>query len=197
MISNIAFDLDRGRSNSATMEKLSILYLGTDSGTSRHRARSLIRLRHKVKVLDPYSFLPAGWMMNYWNHHTGALGSGTLVRTRVLEAIQKLKFNLVWVDGGDVICPELVFALKRQARFVINYNLDDPYVERRELQKMAAVSAFCSSLRFDCGGSRLQSRRSLSGGGENCTASLTGDRTRLRMRREKFPQRTWRSGDPR
>ena len=130
MISNIAFDLDRGRPNSATMERLSILYLGTDLGTSRHRARSLIRLRHKVQVLDPYSFLPAGWMMNYWNHHTGALGSGTLVHTRVLGAIRNLKFDLVWVDGGDVISPELVCALKWQGRFVVNYNLDDPYGTR-------------------------------------------------------------------
>jgi spore maturation protein CgeB len=130
MISNIAFDLDRGRSNSATMEKLAILYLGTDSGTSRHRARSLIRLRNKVQVLDPYGFLPAGWMMNYWNHHTGALGSGRLVRNRVLGAIRNLKFDLVWVDGGDVISPELVCALKWQGRFVINYNLDDPYGTR-------------------------------------------------------------------
>jgi spore maturation protein CgeB len=130
MTSNTAFDFDRGRSNSASMEKLSILYLGTDSGTSRHRARSLTRLRHKVQVLDPYSFLPAGWMIDYWNHHTGALGSGTLVRTRVLGAIRNLKFDLVWVDGGDVISPELVCALKRQARFVINYNLDDPYGAR-------------------------------------------------------------------
>jgi hypothetical protein len=99
MISNIAFDLDRGQANSSTIGKLSILYLGTDSGTSRHRALSLIRLGHEVRVLDPYSFLPAGWMMNYWNHHTGALGSGSLVRNRVLGAIRNLKFDLVWVDG--------------------------------------------------------------------------------------------------
>jgi len=130
MISSIAFDLTRGRSNSATMEKLSILYLGTHSGTSRHRALSLTRLGHQVQVLNPYGFLPAGWMMNYWNHHTGALGSGRLVRTRVREAIRNLKFDLVWVDGGDVISPELVCALKRQARFVINYNVDDPYGTR-------------------------------------------------------------------
>jgi len=130
MISSVAFDLARGRSNSATMEKLSILYLGTHWGTSRHRALSLTRLGHQVQVLDPYGFLPAGWMMNYWNHHTGALGSGRLVRTRVLEAIRNLKFDLIWVDGGDVISPELVCALKRQARFVINYNVDDPYGTR-------------------------------------------------------------------
>src|SRR5579863_2464283 len=112
------------------MEKLSILYLGTHSGTSRHRALSLRRLGHQVQVLDPYGFLPAGWPLNYWHHHTGALGFGELIRIRVLNAIRKLEFDLVWVDGGDVISPALVCALKRHARFVINYNVDDPYGTR-------------------------------------------------------------------
>ena len=80
--------------------------------------------------LDPYSLLPGGWLTNYWNHHTGAVGSGRLVRTRVLERVRNLRFDLVWVDGGDVISPDLVCALKRQAGFIINYNVDDPYGTR-------------------------------------------------------------------
>ena len=38
---------------------LGILYLGHDSGTSRHRADALRRLRHNVDVLDPWEFFPA------------------------------------------------------------------------------------------------------------------------------------------
>jgi len=110
--------------------RLSILYLGWDSGTSRHRAQSLRRLGHQVRIVDVHRFLPNHRLVHYWNHHTGALGSGRLVRTRVLEALRNLKFDLVWVDGGDVISPELVCALKRQTRFVINYNVDDPYGTR-------------------------------------------------------------------
>ena len=109
---------------------LSILYLGIDSGTSRHRALSLRRLGHKVHHLDPHSFLPAGWITDYWNHHTGALGFARLVRARVLESIRNMEFDLAWVDAGNLVCPELVQDLKRQARFVINYNVDDPYGTR-------------------------------------------------------------------
>ena len=39
---------------------LRILYLGHDSGTSRHRADALRRLGHKVDVLDPWEFFPKG-----------------------------------------------------------------------------------------------------------------------------------------
>jgi spore maturation protein CgeB len=109
---------------------LSILYLGRNSGTSLHRALSLRRLGHKVRILDAQRFLPRNRLVDYWSHHTGACGFGRFVRVRVLEAIQSEESDLVWVDGGDVICPELVRDLKHQARSIINYNIDDPYGSR-------------------------------------------------------------------
>jgi spore maturation protein CgeB len=109
---------------------LSILYLGRDGGTSRHRALSLRRLGYKVRILDARAFLPAGRLTDYWIHHIGAWGFGRFVRARVLEAIRSEEFDLVWVDGGHVVCPELVRDLKQQARFVINYNIDDPFGAR-------------------------------------------------------------------
>jgi spore maturation protein CgeB len=117
-------------SSEAVTENLSILYLGIDSGTSRHRALSLTRLGHKVNHLDPFRFLPSGWITDYWNHHTGALGFAGLVRARVLNSIRNMRFDLVWVDAGNLVGPELVRDLKRQAAFVINYNVDDPYGRR-------------------------------------------------------------------
>jgi spore maturation protein CgeB len=54
----------------------------------------------------------------------------SFIRSRVLEAIQSAEFDLVWVDAGDVIGPELVRDLKQRAKFVINYNVDDPYGTR-------------------------------------------------------------------
>jgi spore maturation protein CgeB len=112
------------------VNSLSILYLGHDSGTSRHRALSLGRLGHKVRLLDPSGFLPSNRLVHYWTHHTGALGLEGFIRSRVLEAIQSAEFDLVWVDAGYVIGPELVLDLKERARFVINYNVDDPYGAR-------------------------------------------------------------------
>jgi spore maturation protein CgeB len=112
------------------MNSLSILHIGCDSGTSRHRALCLSRLGHRVQIVDPHSFLPSGRLMGYWIHRTGALGLGKFIRSRILEAIQSAEFDLVWVDSGDVLSPELVRDLKQWARFVINYNVDDPYGPR-------------------------------------------------------------------
>jgi spore maturation protein CgeB len=109
---------------------LRMLYLGGDSGTSRHRALSLSRLGHKVRTLDPHSFFPPGRLMGYWIHRTGALGLGRFIRSRILETIRSAEFDVVWVDWGDVICPELILDLKQRAKFVINYNVDDPYGPR-------------------------------------------------------------------
>jgi spore maturation protein CgeB len=112
------------------MNSLSILYIGIDSGTSRHRALSLGRLGHKVQVLDPHSFLPSGRLIAYWKYHTGSYGLHKFIRSRVLGAIGFSKFDLVWVDSGDLICPELVRDLRQNSTYVINYNIDDPYGTR-------------------------------------------------------------------
>jgi spore maturation protein CgeB len=112
------------------MNSISILYIGSDSGTSRHRALSLSRLGHKVQTLDPHSLLPSGRLIAYWKYHTGSYGLKRFIRARVLGAIRSAKFDLVWVDAGDLICPEIIRDLKQQARFVINYNVDDPYGPR-------------------------------------------------------------------
>jgi hypothetical protein len=112
------------------MSDLTILYLGSNSGTSRHRGLSLRRLGHKVQFLDAHNFLPSNQLMDYWIHHTGALGLERFIRSRVLREIPSAKFDLVWVDAGNVIGPELVQDLKQRARFVINYNVDDPYGTR-------------------------------------------------------------------
>lgn len=104
-----------------------ILYIGSNSGTSRHRALCLRRIGHNVEILNPRSFLPSSQPMDFWTHHTGALWVGTFVRSRILKTIRSREFDLVWVDAGEVICPELVRDLKKQARFILNYNVDDPY----------------------------------------------------------------------
>src|ERR1700692_2470170 len=114
----------------ATPKNLSILYLGRASGSSRHRALSLNRFGHRVEILDPRRFLPCNRISNYWIHHTGAWGFGKHVRLGVLKTIKSKRFDLVWVDAGDVVSPQLMYDLKSQAEFVVNYNMDDPYGTR-------------------------------------------------------------------
>src|ERR1700688_2500117 len=114
----------------AAPKNLSILYLGPNSGTSLHRAFSLTRLGHNVQILDAYDFLPVSQLTDFWIHRTGAWGLEQFIRSRVLNVIQSTEFDVIWVDAGDLIGPKLVRSLKAHAKFVINYNVDDPYGAR-------------------------------------------------------------------
>jgi len=126
----MTYDLTVPPLRAPAASNLSILYLGCNSGTSRHRALSLSRLGHKVQIVDPHSFLPSSRLTDYWVHHTGAFGLENYIRARVLAAIGSAEFDLVWVNGGDLVCPELVRDLRQQANYVLNYNNDDPYGTR-------------------------------------------------------------------
>jgi len=110
--------------------RLEILYLGSNNGTSLQRAQSLRRLGHAVSILDPERHLPSGRLPQSWMHHTGALGFGSFVRTRVNAEVGEAEFDVIWVDGGSLISPELLRDLKSHARVTINYNIDDPYGTR-------------------------------------------------------------------
>ena len=167
------------------MNSISILYIGSDSGTSRHRALSLSRLGHKVQTLNPHSFLPSGRLAAYWKYHTGSYGLERFIRVRVLGAIRSAKFDLVWVDAGDLICVELVSDLKRQARFVINYNVDDPY-------GATVTSGACTCVPFLFTTSLLSfvtaMSPKLSKQVQGMLCECTGQRTKSLMPRENFHQ---------
>jgi len=112
----------------------SILYLGSASLTSLHRTRALMRLGYAVEVIDPHGLLPRHKAVSSWNHHTGALLSHRIARSRILGAIGGRRFDLVWVDGGDLVSPELVRDLKKCAEAVVNYSIDDPFGNRDGLK---------------------------------------------------------------
>jgi len=61
---------------------------------------------------------------------TGGLGLEGYVRHRLLGALPKGDFDLVWVDAGALIGPALVSELRRRYGCVVNYNHDDPYGTR-------------------------------------------------------------------
>jgi spore maturation protein CgeB len=112
------------------MDKLSILYLGADSRTSRHRLNALRRLGCNVSVVDPSGFLPDHRVISSWNHHAGGLFLGGLARRRVLNAIGSREFDVALVNGGMLVDRALVAELKRRCGAVINYNNDDPFGRR-------------------------------------------------------------------
>ncbi|MGA2647542.1 MAG: glycosyltransferase [Candidatus Sulfotelmatobacter sp.] len=108
----------------------SLLYIGTNSGTSRHRALALGRLGYDVFIIDPAAFLPHSRFVSAWTWHTGGLFVEHFVRRKVLENIPSNNFDLVYVDGGELAGPSLILELKNRFGSVINYNLDDPYGRR-------------------------------------------------------------------
>jgi spore maturation protein CgeB len=116
--------------STAGSRKGAILYLGTDSGTSLHRAAALRRLGYDVTIVNPRRVLPTSPLMNQWMHHTGALFLGRYLADRISAMIPQQPFDLVWVDGGNLVSASLVQQLKKRYGTVINYNLDDPYGKR-------------------------------------------------------------------
>jgi len=107
-----------------------ILFIGRDSGTSRHRAKAFRRLGYSVSVIDPFSFSPRNRLVGRWSWHTGSLFLEEYVQRQVLARIPSHTFDLVYVDGGELVGPSLVLELKRRFGTVLNYNIDDPFGRR-------------------------------------------------------------------
>ena len=61
---------------------LHILYLGSESGTSKHRADALTRLGHEVTLVSPYSIVQ-GWFPARFHALTGHLLTDEPVRRSV------------------------------------------------------------------------------------------------------------------
>jgi spore maturation protein CgeB len=112
------------------MSGSAILYIGPDSGTSRHRARALRRLGNEVFVIDPQEFLPNNRFVNAWNWHTGSLFLEGFIRRKVLANIPRRNFDLVFVDGGEFVGRPLTLELQKRHGKVVNYNADDPFGQR-------------------------------------------------------------------
>jgi len=109
---------------------MKILYIGPDAGTCRQRRFALERLGHEVFVADPFAALPLRRWSHGWSIKTGALGLGIFIRRRILSAIGARRFDLVLVDGGELIDPAMVRALKKHAPSVVLFNLDHPFGPR-------------------------------------------------------------------
>jgi spore maturation protein CgeB len=112
---------------SAAKAALSILYLGTDRGTSGHRACALERLGHKVTVVDKRNLLPNSRLISFWNFHSGCALLEQMLRRRILERIPEGAFDLAFVDAGEFAGPSLLGDLKARCGRAVVYIVDDPY----------------------------------------------------------------------
>jgi spore maturation protein CgeB len=112
------------------VRRANILYVGADSGTSRHRAQALRRLGNEVFVVDPSRLLPNRWLAEQWTWKTGALFIEDFIRRSVLDRIPRKDFDFAYVNGGELVGPALVRSLRERCEIVVNYNNDDPYGPR-------------------------------------------------------------------
>jgi spore maturation protein CgeB len=106
---------------------IAVLYIGSFSGTSQHRADALKRLGYKVTQVSPYVDLPKRWAQ--WLYRTGGLGIDWLVARSLRKQIADRKFDLACVDSGDVIGPSAMSVIRAAAPVITNYNADNPYHE--------------------------------------------------------------------
>lgn len=109
---------------------LTILYLGSDDGTSRHRIHALERLGHRIHLVNPYRFIPQNKLIQKWAFKSGGMFLEALVHGRVLECLPGGRFDVVLVNSGEYVGPALVRDLKAVGGAVINYNTDDPFGSR-------------------------------------------------------------------
>jgi spore maturation protein CgeB len=109
---------------------LKVLFLGSDGGNAGKRARALGRVGHEVRLIDPYSLFP-------WRHLVGRLiyyGGARLIETylakRLAPLIQASRFDVTYVDNGELIGPRVLRLVRRVCPRVVNYNNDDPFGSR-------------------------------------------------------------------
>ena len=113
---------------------MKILYIGQNSGNSYHRYQALKSLGHDVFLVDPFSYIPSNRWVGKWIYETGALGFNRLVEKRLLFAIRSMRFDLVWVNLGQLLNPDLVAALHRRYGLVVNF-FNDNILYRRNYRK--------------------------------------------------------------
>jgi spore maturation protein CgeB len=116
------------------MNTLSILYVGRNCGTSRHRASALRRLGHEVFIINPATLLPKAPFANSWTWQTGGFFFEGYIRRQLLANLPNTQFDLVFVDCGELVGPALVSELKNRFGTIVNYNIDDPYGGRDGLR---------------------------------------------------------------
>jgi spore maturation protein CgeB len=108
------------------INSLSILYLGPISGTCLDRANALRRLGHRVEHMDLRLLLPKTQWVDRITWHLGGNLLAPLLLSRLENELNNKRFDLCYVDGGEWVTPKVISIIRRYAKKIINYNIDDP-----------------------------------------------------------------------
>lgn len=103
-----------------------ILYLGPISGTCLDRANALRRLGHQVEHTDLRLMLSNNAWVDRVIWRLGGNLLAPLLITPLRNLLKGKKYDLCWVDGGELVTPRLISLLCQNAQKIISYSIDDP-----------------------------------------------------------------------
>lgn len=100
-----------------------------------HRADALRRIGHEVIHLNPRNTIPRHRLAMSLNIRTGFQIWQPLIYRDLLRQVGTRKYDMVWLDTGAEIGPQICRALTKEGRLpLINYNHDDPFSPRDGLK---------------------------------------------------------------
>lgn len=104
-----------------------ITYIGTASGSSLHRAKALTRLGHQVTLVDPWAWLSRPRWMARLLFHAGYAGVDKLLEGPIFRSVSTVTPDLVWVNQGEFLGPQLIQRLRSLKVPIVNYANDNPF----------------------------------------------------------------------
>jgi hypothetical protein len=130
------------------------LYLGTREGTSLDRANAMLRLGHRVDHIDLRRLLPqTPWMYRVTWKFGGQVFAPWILHS-LPKALAGKRYDICYVDSGEWVTPRIIESLRRHAKKVVNYVIDDPFGARdvarfRAYRRSLACYDLCVVVRPD------------------------------------------------
>jgi spore maturation protein CgeB len=109
---------------------LKILYLAAPGSNTLKRVNALRRLGHEVTQIDPYSLFPYKNFVGRLVYYAGASFIESYLKYKISPIITQDRFDISFVDGGELIGSKMIKVLRKVSSRLINYNNDDPFGRR-------------------------------------------------------------------
>lgn len=110
---------------------MKILFLGNEhpSSTSRHRADAFVRLGHQVTIVSPQKAIDpfcTNRILGAIHYRMGYALLRTVVRKWVLAQIEGQRFDMCFVDSGELLSLDTLRDLRQFTPNIALFNHDDP-----------------------------------------------------------------------
>lgn len=113
-----------------SLHSLNILYLGPISGTCLDRANAIKRLGHQLTQIDLRKLLPKTIWVDRVTWKIGGDLFAPWILNKLPQQLSGQHYDICYIDGGEWVTPKVIGMLRKYAKVVINYNIDDPYGSR-------------------------------------------------------------------